>query len=108
MTARLHEALEDWIYTRAGEADDPLFPGYSGHGLRDRSIGEVVKRAGRRAGLSRRLSPHMLRHTFATRLLRRGVNLRVIQELLGHAQITTTQIYTHVVSQDLEEAIQKL
>lgn len=108
LSERLHGALEDWLYGQPGQPTDPLFPGYHGEELKPRAIGYRISHIGESAGLERRLSPHLLRHTFATRLLQHGVNLRVVQELLGHSNVATTQIYTHVVSQDMADAIQRL
>lgn len=101
------EALRDWMKRTPGIPHDPLFPGYRGLGLKPRAIGCAIKRAGKRADLEG-LHPHTLRHTFATRLLRKGANLRVVQELLGHANLATTQIYTHISAQDRKAAIRKL
>ena len=65
------------------------------------SVGQIVKRVGRRAGVSIEVTPHILRHSFATHLLENGVDLRYIQELLGHGNSKTTEIYTHVSKKSL-------
>ncbi len=79
------------------EGEGYLFQGRGGM-YSVKSIQMIVKNAARRAGISRTVTPHMLRHSYATHLLEQGVDIRLIQELLGHASLNTTQIYTHVAT----------
>ena len=81
-----------------------LFLNKRGRRISRQSIWEVVKAAGDRAGITRPLHPHTLRHSFATHLIQGGADVRTVQELLGHASVTTTQIYTHVSPEHLIEA----
>jgi integrase/recombinase XerD len=85
------------------DPDDPwVFPGGSdGRPITTRSVQKVVTRIGQRAGIRKRVTPHVLRHSFATHLLETGTDIRYIQVLLGHASTKTTQIYTHVSRKDL-------
>ncbi len=69
------------------------------------SVWKLVKKSAKRAGIVKNVSPHTLRHTFATHLVEGGADLAAIQELLGHADISTTQIYTHVDRSRLREVI---
>jgi integrase/recombinase XerD len=81
----------------------PMFLGRSGRRLARQQAWAIVKRAAAAAGLSGRVSPHTLRHSFATHLLEGGADLRIVQELLGHASISTTQLYTHVTGERIRE-----
>lgn len=85
----------------------PLFLSRSGARMGDRSVRQAVQRWVDRASVSRRISPHAFRHSFATHLLNRGCDLRAVQELLGHKSLATTQIYTHVTTDRLLDVYQK-
>lgn len=91
------EALKKYIDHR-GElrGEEPLFINPQGGRLTSRSVGRLMKKYSRQSGIIRKVSPHSLRHTFATHLLDAGADIREIQEMLGHASLSTTQRYIHI------------
>jgi integrase/recombinase XerD len=88
--------------------DSPaLFLNASGERLSTQGMANVIAQFRRDAGIERHVTPHMLRHTVATLLLRNGVDIRVVQEFLGHASIATTQRYTHIAKEHLIGVLRK-
>lgn len=84
-----------------------MFVNPKGERLTARSVGRLVKKYTKRSGIFRRISPHTLRHSFATHLLDAGADIREIQEMLGHASLSTTQRYTHLSPGKLMEVYDK-
>lgn len=104
------EWFEYWMQDRATwpvkpEARDIAFVNRYGRPLTRNMVFTIVRRLCSEAGITKTVSPHTLRHSFATHLLQNGADLRVIQQLLGHEDLATTEIYTHVDVQDLRKAI---
>jgi len=116
----ISDAAADWLQRyldKRGDTSKPLFARYSGskkvdlsgnfHRLTARSVQSLVARYARLAGITKHVSPHTLRHSFATDLLMNGADLRSVQALLGHSNISTTQIYTHVTDPHLKAVHQE-
>lgn len=93
LTVYLNEGRQNLLGSKSTNA---LFINRYGTRLTERSVQELLNKYARIVGISKKIHPHMLRHTFATHMLNGGADLRVVQELLGHASLSSTQIYTHV------------
>ncbi|MCK9265401.1 tyrosine recombinase XerC [bacterium] len=101
------EAVLTYMEKRPKVAEETLFLNKYRKPLSDRGVERIVNKYAVMAGVSGKISPHTFRHTFASHLLDRGADLRTVQELLGHEQITTTQIYTHITVERLKDFYNK-
>lgn len=118
------QAIKDYLTERNGQAGSeektspprrgksnrvaqPLFCDRRGGRMSRLVVWQVVKRLARSAGINKKLSPHTLRHSFATHLLENGADLRVVQELLGHSSVVTTQLYTHISRKHLRQSYER-
>ncbi|WP_422445851.1 tyrosine recombinase XerC [Thermoanaerobacterium sp. DL9XJH110] len=102
------ESLEDYLkrsrpFLLKSISCDALFLNRHGTGITDRSVRRIIDKYVKAASLNQKISPHTLRHTFATHMLNNGADLKTVQELLGHVSLSTTQIYTHVTKERLKE-----
>jgi len=103
-------AIREYMSARSKKgwnAKPALFLNKAGGKLTDRSVRRIIDKYIRLAAITEKISPHSLRHSFATHLLNRGADLRIVQELLGHKNLSTTQIYTHVSSERLKSVYDK-
>jgi integrase/recombinase XerC len=102
------EVLKAYLEERGMlNGEEPIFVNFLGGRLTARSVGRLIKKYTRHSGIFRKVSPHSLRHTFATHLLDAGADIREIQEMLGHSSLSTTQRYTHISMGKLMEVYDK-
>lgn len=94
-------------YEKYEKGDNHVFISQKGKGLTSRGVQFLMKKHAVNIGMDMDVHPHMFRHSFATHLLDNGADIRVVQELLGHASLSTTQIYTHVSTKQLKDVYQK-
>ncbi|MCD4759610.1 tyrosine-type recombinase/integrase, partial [archaeon] len=101
LSEKLSSEIKKYIQT-LDESEIYLFPGKNGH-LTTRNVQRIIKNTAKRANIKKKATAHKLRHSFATHNLDKGVSIRLIQELLGHSDLSTTQIYTHTSKEQLKK-----
>jgi site-specific recombinase XerD len=99
-------AIRNWLAVRPDMADDHLFLNRDGQPFSDRGIEKLVTRYCKRAGITKKVTPHSLRHTFSTMKAERGVSPYQLQQWLGHANLNTTQLYVHIGRQNARKAME--
>lgn len=100
------EAIQAYLAARKNKAE-ALFLNKQGGRLTDRSVRNIINKHMQKAAMQQKVHPHMIRHSFATHLLNHGADLRSVQELLGHVNLSTTQIYTHLTTEKLKSIYEK-
>lgn len=100
--SEIEEFLSHHVFPAKKLSKDPRSDTFRRHHVLESGLQKAVKIAVDRAGITKRIGTHSFRHSFATHLLEDGVNIRVVQELMGHADVKTTEIYTHVMQKDIQ------
>ncbi|MGI6393900.1 MAG: site-specific tyrosine recombinase/integron integrase [bacterium] len=109
VTHQATESIENYLLMKKGgkEGESIIFCNLKGKGLTERGVQYIIDRIAIEAGIFRNVTPHMLRHSFATHFLENGMNLRYLQHLLGHSNLSTTEIYTHLSIEQLKKVYNK-
>ena len=97
------EVLKEYMITHKQNEHDYVFTNYKGEQITDRGIRYIIDNIMKKLSVKVHVTPHVLRHTFATDMLNNGCDIKIVQELLGHASLRTTEVYTHVTNERLKE-----
>ncbi len=109
VTAQAIDSIENYLMKRPNgkESDSIIFCNLKGEPLTERGVQYIIDTLAKNCGIYRKITPHMLRHSFATHFLENGMNLRYLQALLGHSNLSTTEIYTHLSIEELTKVYRK-